>query len=60
MESSNTDYYLPKQIEENMKDRSEMVNGKYDAVKSLYDNAFTEFNVNGKNSNLSDPFQINV
>ena len=60
MESANTDYYLPNQIEENIKDRLEMIDGKYDVVKSLYDDSFTQYNIEGKNSNNSDPLKINV
>jgi hypothetical protein len=47
LESSNTDYYLPIQIEENIKNRLEMVDGKYDVVKSIYDDSFTQYDVGG-------------
>ena len=56
MESAITDYYLPIQIEENIKDRLEMIDGKYDVVKSLYDDSFTQYHVGGQNTNISDPF----
>lgn len=47
MEAANTDYYLPNQIEENIKDRLEIIDEKYDVVKSLYDDSFTQYNVGG-------------
>jgi hypothetical protein len=60
LESAITDYYLPIQIEENIKDRLEMIDGKYDVVKSLYDDSFTQYDVGGQNTNISDPFKIHV
>ena len=37
-----------------------MIDGKYDVVKSLYDDSFTQYDVGGQNTNISDPFKIHV